>query len=45
MICLLELESYSPPANAYYPKVGIADNLPKPNVRGGAFGAKEKVSD
>ncbi len=33
-----------PPANAYYPKVGIADNLPKPNVRGGAFGAKEQVS-
>ena len=33
-----------PPANAYYPKVGIADNLPKPNARGGAFGAKEKVS-
>jgi hypothetical protein len=32
-----------PPANAYYPKVGIADNLPRPNVRGGAFGAKEEV--
>ncbi len=33
-----------PPANAYYPKMGIADNLPKPNVRGGGFGAKETVS-
>ena len=33
-----------PPANAYYPKMGIADNLPKANVRGGAFGAKETVS-
>lgn len=32
-----------PPANAYYPKTGIADNLSKPNARGGAFGAKEKV--
>ena len=34
-----------PPANAYYPKMGIADNLPKPNVRGGGFGAKETVSE
>lgn len=30
-----------PPANAYYPKVGIADKLPKPNVRAGAFGSKD----
>lgn len=33
-----------PPANAYYPKMGIADNLPKPNARGGGFGARDSVS-
>jgi hypothetical protein len=32
-----------PPANAYYPKTGIADNLPAPNVRSGPFGGKAKV--
>ena len=32
-----------PPANAYYPKMGIADNLPAPNVRSGPFGGTEKV--
>eukprot|EP00600_Ochromonadales_sp_CCMP1393_P001586 CAMPEP_0174977182 /NCGR_PEP_ID=MMETSP0004_2-20121128/13462_1 /TAXON_ID=420556 /ORGANISM="Ochromonas sp., Strain CCMP1393" /LENGTH=552 /DNA_ID=CAMNT_0016228327 /DNA_START=66 /DNA_END=1724 /DNA_ORIENTATION=- len=30
-----------PPANAYYPKIGMADTVPRPNPRGGAFGAKE----
>lgn len=31
-----------PPPSAYYPKVGIADLAPRPNVRGGAFGSKDE---
>lgn len=32
-----------PPPSTYYPKVGMADAAPKPNVRGGAFGSKDEV--
>ena len=32
-----------PPPGAYSPKIGIAENLPKPNPRGGPFGSTAKV--
>lgn len=31
----------TPNPTAYYPKVGLADTLPRANVRGGAFGSKD----
>lgn len=31
-----------PPSTAYYPKVGLADNLQKTNARSGAFGSSDE---
>ena len=34
----------APAPTAYAPKVGLAETLPKPNIRSGAFGTKDSVS-
>lgn len=36
------LDNDVPPPSTYYPKVGLADTLPRSNVRSGAFGTKDE---
>jgi hypothetical protein len=38
-----EYETEIPAPNSYAPKVYLADQIPKENVRAGAFGGKDQV--